>query len=318
MMNRRRFLTLSLGSSLLALPIGAGLLTVSGTARADATIKAVASFSILGDMVREIGGDRVELTTLVGPNADAHTFEPRPAHSRAVGAAGIIFINGLAFEPWFKRLAASAGARGKIVIASEGVKALEFKGKEGNNRHRLDPHAWQDLSNGVLYVRNIAAALAAVDPGHASDYKSRANAYVVRLQTLHDAIKAELGAIPAGQRKVVTSHDAFGYFAAYSIEFIAPQGVSTEGEASANDVAKIIDQIRALGIRAVFLENIANSRLVEQIAKETHARIGGTLFSDALSDPDGPAPTYVKMFEHNARELVTALKPGQSDTSRNQ
>ncbi|WP_086993362.1 metal ABC transporter substrate-binding protein [Rhizobium sullae] len=309
MINRRKLLALSLGATLLSLPFTATLIAHSSPARAAERVKVVTSFSILGDMVREVGGDRVDLTTLVGPNADAHTFEPRPTHSRAVGAADIIFINGLGFEPWFARLAASAGAKGKIVTASEGVKALAFQGDEGDG-HQQDPHAWQNLENGKLYVRNIAAGLASVDPDHAAEYKSRADAYSAQIESLHASIKAELDAIPADQRKVVTSHDAFGYFAAaYGIEFIAPQGVSTEGEASASDVAKIIDQIRAQGIRAVFLENIANSRLVERIAKETSARVGGTLFSDALSDPSGPAPTYVKMFEHNAHELVTALKP---------
>jgi zinc/manganese transport system substrate-binding protein len=300
-----------------------------GTAFAHDHLKVVASFSILGDMVREVAGDDVSVTTLVGPDGDAHVYEPTPADVKAVAGADIVFVNGLDFEGWMPRLLEASGFKGEMVVVSDGITPREWDGEEEGHDHahgaaeaghaesgeahghddgKFDPHAWQNLANGIVYVGNIAHALAAADPDHAADYKAAGEAYAATLKSLDARVRTEIAAIPEARRKVVTSHDAFGYFgAAYGIDFIAPQGVSTEAEASAGDVAAIIEQIRAEQIPAVFVENITDPRLVEQIARETGAVVGGELYSDALSGPDGPAPTYVEMFEFNAAALTKAL-----------
>ena len=320
-----------------AATLGLFAATGSGAAFAHEDLKVVASFSILGDMVREVAGDGVALTTLVGPDGDAHVYEPTPGDVQAVAAADIVFVNGLAFEGWMPRLLEAAGFKGRMVVVSDGITPREWDGEadeghaeaghghghahgttgaghdadgesEGHDHGAFDPHAWQDLRNGVVYVGNIARALAEADPDHAARYKAAGEAYAATLASLDGRIRAEIGAVPEARRKVVTSHDAFGYFgAAYGITFIAPQGVSTEAEASAGDVAQIIEQIRAEQIPAVFVENITDPRLVEQIARETGAVVGGELYSDALSGPDGPASNYVQMFEFNAAALTKAL-----------
>jgi zinc/manganese transport system substrate-binding protein len=322
---------------ILAAAAAIGLLAsaaMPGTAFAHDDLKVVASFSILGDMVREVAGDDVAITTLVGPDGDAHVYEPTPADVKAVAGADIVFVNGLDFEGWMPRLLEAAGFKGEMVVVSDGITPREWDGEEEGHDHahgaaepaeaghaesgeahghdhddgKFDPHAWQNLGNGIVYVGNIARALAAADPDHAADYQAAGEAYAATLKSLDERVRAEIAAIPEARRKVVTSHDAFGYFgAAYGIDFIAPQGVSTEAEASAGDVAQIIEQIRAEKIPAVFVENITDPRLVEQIARETGAVVGGELYSDALSGPDGPAPTYVQMFEFNAAALTKAL-----------
>jgi len=283
---------------------------------ADAPLKVVASFSILGDMVRQIGGEHVELATLVGPDGDAHMFEPTPADAEKLASARLLVVNGLGFESWLPRLVEAAGFAGTTVVASEGARlrsldeAEEHDHAEDDHHHHghQDPHAWQDLANGVTYARNIGQALAEADPAHAEDYRRAAEAYALRLQELDAQVRAEIAAIPPGRRKVVTSHDAFGYFGdAYGITFIAPVGRSTEAEPSAFDVARIIDQIRQENISAVFVESIANTRMIEQIAQETGATIGGALYSDALTGPEGDAPTYEKMFTWNVRQLTRAM-----------
>jgi len=321
MLIRRHILALGLAGALGA----AGLMP----AAAHDHLKVVASFSILGDMVREVGGDAVDLTVLVGPDGDAHVYEPTPADAKAVGEADVLIVNGLDFEGWMPRLLDASGFKGKMIVASDGITPREWEGEEeeghdhaaeeaAGHKHEgeehahehgaFDPHAWQSLANGVVYVNNITAALAAADPDHADAFKTAGAAYAAELATLDGKVKADFAAIPQASRKVVTSHDAFGYFgAAYGVEFIAPQGVSTEAEASAGEVAKIIEQIRAEHIRAVFVENITDPRLVDQIARETGAKVGGELYSDALSKADGPAPTYVKMFEWNAAALTAAM-----------
>lgn len=269
--------------------------------RAAAPLKVIASFSIIADLVGQVAGAHVEIVTLVGANGDAHVYEPAPGDAKALSDAVLLFENGLDFEPWLARLVEASGFKGAEVIVSEGVVPRHFE--DGK-----DPHAWQDIANGILYVRNIAAALAQADPAHAAEYTANAGAYIARLVDLDRSIKAAFAKIPAGRRKIVTSHDAFGYFAAaYGIDFIAASGISTEAEASAADVARIIDQIRRENISAVFVENITNPQLAGQIARETGVRIGGALYSDALSDASGGAPTYVKMFEWNTRQLTEAL-----------
>jgi zinc/manganese transport system substrate-binding protein len=308
---RRTMLALFAG-----LPVAAW--TTAGVA-ADAPLKVVASFSILGDMVRQIGGERIDLTTLVGPEGDAHVYEPTPADAKTIAAARLLVVNGLGFESWLPRLIEASGFSGETVVASRGVVPRPIDGRheehaeaddEGHGHHHGadDPHAWQDLGNGVIYARNIGSALAAADPANAAQYARATEAYVARLQALDAEVKAKLAAIPADRRTVVTSHDAFGYFGdAYGVTFVAPVGNSTEAEASAADVARIIDQIRHENISAVFVENVSNTRMIDQIARETGATIGGALHSDALSGPTGDAPTYERMFAWNVLQLTHAM-----------
>ena len=307
----------------LALSLGTSLLAMAAPASAQDQLKVVASFSILGDMAAQIGGDHIELTTLVGPNGDAHVFEPSAADARTVAEADVLLVNGLGFEGWLPRLVEAAEFKGTQVEAAAGITPRantqeedhDHGGDEHEHEHEghdhgsNDPHAWQDLANGVIYANNIAAGFAAADPDNAEVYHANAEAYVAQLQGLDARTKSEIATIPQEQRRVVTSHDAFGYFqAAYGIEFVAPEGVSTESEATAADVAAIIAQIRAEGINAVFVENVTDTRLVDQISSEADVSVGGALFSDALSDGTGPAPTYLAMFEHNVEAIVSALK----------
>ena len=293
-------------------PIAVGLTLLLGlpaAAHAANKIKAVASFSILGDMVREVGGDRVEVTTLVGPDGDAHVYEPTPADARNLAASNILFVNGLGFEGWMERLEKSSGFKGPVVVASNGVTPHHMMEEEDGEQEEItDPHAWQSLANGKTYVANIRDGLIAADPDGKAAYEANAAKYLDAINTEEAAVKDTLGKLPEDRRRIITSHDAFGYFgAAYGIEVIAPEGVSTESEASAKDVAKIIRQIKAEKIPAVFIENITDHRLLEQIARETGAKIGGTLYTDALSPADGPAPTYLGMFRHNIEALSQAL-----------
>jgi len=313
----------------LALALCLGLARASEAA--DAKVKAVASFSILGDMVKTVGGDRVNVVMLVGPDGDAHVFSPTPNDAKSLAQADILFVNGLGFEGWMDRLADASGFKGLVVVASQGVKPIEMEegahhhGDEGHAKDETphdghakgedhdadeiaDPHAWQNLANGEIYVGNIRDALIAADPEGKAVYEKNADAYLAALHKEDDAVKAAVAKLPPERRRIITSHDAFGYFAAaYGLEVIAPEGVSTESEASAQDVAKIIRQIREEKIPAVFLENITDRRLLDQIAAETGAKIGGTLYSDALSGSDGPAPTYLDMFKHNIGALSAAL-----------
>jgi len=296
----------------LAMQIGLALLVLLGLAggtQAADKVKAVASFSILGDLVRQVGGDRVEAVTLVGPDGDAHVFSPTPADAKMLAGAAVFFVNGLGFEGWMERLEKSSGFKGKTVVASTGVKPLTMSEEEGGEPETItDPHAWQDLDNVKLYVANIRDGLIAADPEGKSVYEANAAKYLAAIAKEEEAVREALAALPEARRKIITSHDAFGYFgAAYGLEIIAPEGVSTESEASAQDVAKIIRQIKAEKIPAVFLENVTDHRLLDQIARETGAKIGGTLYSDALSGPGGPAPTYLDMFRHNVGTLTVAL-----------
>jgi zinc/manganese transport system substrate-binding protein len=285
------------------------LLGLSGGAQAADKLKAVASFSILADMVRNVGGDRVDVTPLVGPDGDAHVYEPTPADARNVAAAKILFVNGLGFEGWMDRLEKSSGFEGKLVVASKGVQPRQMVEAEGGKTEEItDPHAWQSLANGKLYVANIRDGLIAVDPDGKATYAANAAKYLGQITAEETAVQEALGKLPAERRKIITSHDAFGYFgAAYGLAVIAPEGVSTESEASAQDVAKIIRQIKAEKVPAVFMENIADHRLLDQISRETGAKIGGILYTDALSPPDGPADTYLDMFRHNVETLTAAL-----------
>ncbi len=294
------------------LVIGAVLaLLCCAPAAAQERIKVVASFSILADLVRNVGGDRVAVTVLVGRNNDSHAFEPSPADSRRVADASLVVVNGLGFEGWLDRLVRAAGGKVPVVVASTGVRPRAGAADEtrfGRDHAGVDPHAWQSVDNVRRYVANIRDALIKVDPAGTGTYAANAGAYLEKLDALDEEIRGTLAKIPADRRRVITSHDAFGYFAdAYAIAFLAPEGLSTEAEPSARAVARIIGQIESARIGALFLENVVDPRLLQQIARETGARIGGTLYSDALTGSDGPAPTYLDMMRHNVRTLAAAL-----------
>jgi zinc/manganese transport system substrate-binding protein len=276
-------------------------------------LKVVATFSILGDMVRNVGGERIEVKTLVGPNGDAHVYSPTPADGRRLTEAKIVFTNGLKFEGWIDRLVKSSGTKAAKVEAAKGVKSL--KGEEEGHGHAhdhghggLDPHAWQSIGNAKIYVANIRDALIAADAAGKAAYEANAAAYLKQLDEIEAEVKGLVTSIPKERRRIITSHDAFRYFEeAYGIDFVSPQGVSTEAEASAKDVARIIQQIRREKIAAVFVENVSDARLMERIAKETGAKIGERVYSDALSEPNGPAGTYIDMMRHNIRAFSAAL-----------
>ena len=272
-------------------------------AETQAPLTAVASFSILGDFLRQVGGDAVRVSVLVGPDGDAHVYEPTPADARKVSEAKLVFVNGLGFEGWLDRLVAAADAKSRVVVTSAGVAPRKLDGG-------LDPHAWQDVANARRYVENIRDALKSADPERAALYEARASAYLATLADLDKEVASAIAAIPSQRRRIVSTHDAFGYFAArYGLEFIAPQGVSTEAEPSARDIARIIDAARREKVAAVFLENISDPRLARRLAKESGVKLGGELYSDALSKPDGPAPSYVAMMRANLRALSEALQP---------
>ena len=281
-----------------------------------ADIKAVASFSILGDIVARVGGDRVDLTTIVGPNADTHVYEPKPADAQALSQADVFFVNGLGFEGWLDRLVEATGFGGPVVVASEGVATHEMAEEEhaegehdhGHDHGETDPHAWQSLKNGLVYVKNVAAGLCRADPEGCATYEANAKTYSDEIAALDAKVIAAIDTVPAAQRKVITTHDAFGYFGEeYGVQFLAPEGISTDSEASAADVGRLIEQIRSEGVKALFIENMSDGRLVEQISRETGVTIGGELYADALSEPGQGAATYLEMFEHNIALLVPAM-----------
>lgn len=277
------------------------VVTSAVAARAQDRVNVVTSFSILGDFVKNVGGERVNVTTLVGPDGDVHVYTPAPADAKKIADAKLLVINGLGLEGWLPRLVQSSGSKAPIVIATKNIAPLKL----GSD---ADPHAWQSVANAKKYVANIRDALGAADPADAETFRANTQAYLAELDALDREVREAIGKIPESRRKVISTHDAFGYFAsAYGIKFIAPLGVSTESEASARDIAGIITQIKTAKIPAVFLENISDPRLIRQIAAETGARIGGTLYSDSLTGEKGDAPTYIDMVSHNIRALTSAL-----------
>jgi zinc/manganese transport system substrate-binding protein len=277
------------------------LVASAPVARAQDRLNVVASFSILGDFVRNVGGDRVNVATLVGPNGDVHVYTPAPADAKKIADARLVFVNGLGIEGWLPRLVQSSGSKAVIVTATDGIAPRTIGAAP-------DPHAWQSVTNAKIYVADISDALVAADPADAEVFRTNASAYLVKLDALDREVRDTVAKIPPERRKVISGHRAFGYFGAeYGIEFIAPLGVSTESEPSARDIAAIITQIKAAKIPAVFLENISDGRLIQRISAETGARIGGTLFSDSLSDEKGAAPTYIDMVRHNIKALASAL-----------
>ena len=281
--------------------IALALIAVALPARAQDRLNIVASFSILGDLAKNVGGDRVDVATLVGPNSDVHVYSPAPADAKKVADAKLVIVNGFGLEGWLPRLVQSAGNKAVIVTATEGIAPL----KRGSD---ADPHAWQSVVNAKIYVGNIRAALTAADPAGADAFKANTEAYLAKLDALDREVREAVAQIPESRRKAISTHKAFGYFAAaYGLEFIAPLGVSTESEPSARDIAGIISQIRSAKIPAVFLENISDVRLIQRISAETGARVGGTLYSDSLTDEKGDAPTYIDMVRHNIKALTGAL-----------
>jgi zinc/manganese transport system substrate-binding protein len=264
-------------------------------------LEVVASFSILGDFVKNVGGERVDVTTLVGPDSDVHVYAPAPDDARKIANARLLIINGLGLEGWLPRLLQAAGGKARMVTATSGITPLRL----GSD---ADPHAWQSVANARVYVANIRDALAATDPADADYFRRHAQDYLAKLDALDREVRQAVMRIPENRRKVISTHDAFGYFAAaYGIKFIAPLGVSTESDASARDIAGIIEQIRAEKIPAVFLERISDPRLMRRLSAETGAKVGGTLYSDSLTDEKGDAPTYIDMVRHNIKALTSAL-----------
>ncbi|MET4293870.1 zinc/manganese transport system substrate-binding protein [Bradyrhizobium sp. LB8.2] len=277
------------------------LLLIASPLHAAERLNVVASFSILGDFVRNVGGDRINLTTLVGADSDVHVYTPAPSDAKRIADAKLVIVNGLGLEGWLPRLVQSSGAKAQVVTASAGIAPLKLGSA-------ADPHGWQSVPNAKIYVTGIADALAAADPDDAEFFRAQTKAYLEKLEMLDREIREAVAKIPPERRKVISTHDAFGYFAAeYGVQFIAPLGVSTETEPSARDIATIISQIKAQKIPAVFLENISDDRLIRRIAAETGSKVGGTLISDGLTGEKGPGPTYIDMVRHNIKALTSAL-----------
>ena len=282
-------------------------------------IKVVASFSVIGDFAKNVGGDRIALTTLVGPDGDAHVYEPRPADAAAMSGADVVLVNGLHFEGFLQRLVDASATKAAIVTLTKGVTPIDFKPEfadadaaEGagtsGGKTVTDPHAFQSIANAKIYVKNIADAFCAADSEGCDSYKANAAAYTIKLDALEGEVKAAIRSIPEAKRVVITSHDAFGYFEhAYGLTFLAPQGISTDSEPSAADVAKLVEQVKQDKAAAIFVENITNPRLIEQIAGETGIKVGGTLYSDALSGSDGPASSYIDMMHNNITQIKGAI-----------
>lgn len=301
--------------------LGAATLPLAATAaRAAEPVPVVASFSILADFVREVGGNRVRVDTLVGPDQDAHVFQPAPGDARRIAAARVVVLNGLGFEGWMARLIRAADFKGTQVVASQGIRTLRAQhghahghGHSHSHSHshshgHTDPHVWQDPRRAQVMVRRIAAGLGTADPAGKPAYDANAARYNDRLEALHAWVEAQYADIPRERRRIVTSHDAFAYYGErYGIDFLAAQGVTTRGEPSAQHIARLVQQIRRERISAIFIEGMANPRILEQVAAEAGARVGGTLYSDALTAPDGPAPTYIAMIRHNTARIAEAL-----------
>jgi zinc/manganese transport system substrate-binding protein len=288
------------------------LLGAAAPVVANEPLPVVASFSILADMVKQVGGPHVEVTSLVGPNSDAHVFDPTPADAKRLAAAKLVVVNGLGFEGWLNRLVKSSGYKGPVLTASKGVKTIPMADDHGHGHSHShaapDPHAWQSLLNARQYVENIRVALSAAMPAHSADFQSRATDYLKQIDALEKSTQARIAAVPMERRRVITSHDAFGYFArAYKVTFYPLQGLSTASEPSAADVVRIVNEIKKNKVTAIFAENISDPRVLERVTKDTGANIGGTLYADALSAPGTQADTYLKMFELNVSTIVAGI-----------
>ena len=296
----------------------AACLLMAGPALAEDKPVAVATFSILADLTQRVAGDHAQVLTLVGPNGDAHVFEPGPKESAELAGADLLIANGLGFEPWLERLEDASGFQGKVIVASDGVTPLaaeeqheahEEEAEKGHHHEGVDPHAFQDLANARIYVANIAKGLSEAAPDHAADFKANADKLIAEIAALDQQLKADFGTIPQEKRRVLTSHDAFHYFGrAYGIEFVSVQGLSTEAEPTADDLVKVVRQARDGHLSAIFLENMSDPRLAETVAQESSVRVGGELYADALSDSSGPAPDYLSLIRYNAQQLLAAMQ----------
>ncbi len=283
------------------------LLALLATPTYAVPLKVVASFSILGDMVHEVAGDNIELKTLVGPNGDSHVYEPTPADAKALSQANLVFVNGLGLESWLGKLIMASGYPGPTIVATRGIDVLLLE----NTLHE-DPHAWQDLGNARIYVANIRDALVSADPAHASAYQSNAATYLQQIDNMDKRAREMIARIPDNKRKIISTHDAFHYFArAYHVNFIAPAGINPESSLTATDIATLEDLIRKKDVQVLFMENISDSRLIRQLEADTGAYVGGTLYSDALSPKDGPAPNYIKMLDYNVEQLAAGMLHNQ-------
>ena len=290
MLSRRRALCLALA----ALPV---------SAQAASPLRVMASFSILADLVQNLTGPRLRVAMLVGPDQDTHVYQPKPSDLRAVAQADVLVVNGLGFEGWMDRLAQAANFRGRLIVTTAGIAPRQTP--DGGT----DPHAFQSVPNLRAYIANLRAGLSAADPDGATAYAAAADRYLQPLDALDADIRAAWAPLPRARRRIITTHDALGYYGAeYGVDFLAPEGFSTESEPSAKDLRRLIGQIRAQNITALFLENISNSAVLRQIARETGVKIGGTLFSDALSPANGPASTYLDMMRHNTRLMAAATR----------
>ena len=270
------------------------------------TVDVVASFTVLADIVSQVGGDHVKVKSLVGPDGDPHTFEPTPQDSQALAKADLVFVSGLGLEGWMDRLVSASGYHGQPVVASAGVttRSMEEEGKT-----ITDPHAWNSMQNGVIYATNVMNALVKADPEDAAAIRQRGQNYIQQLQALDSWAKTAFDKIPVEKRKVLTSHDAFGYFGQrYGVTFLAPVGFSTEAEASASNVGDLITQLKQQHITRYFIENQTDPRLVKQIASATGAEPGGELYPEALSPASGPAPTYQAAFKHNVNAMLKSMQ----------
>ena len=278
------------------------LFLANAVSASESSIRVVTSFSILENLVKELGGENVSVVNLVGRNADAHMYQPKPSDAVAIANAELVVFNGLEFEGWMVRLIENSDYQGKQLIASRGVDAIK-------NDNEIDPHAWQSFHNIGVYIQNITRTLIELRPQYANKFMQRQKQYLNTLNTLEKRLLEKIAKIPPNKRVVVTSHDAFGYLGReFDIRFLAPLGLSLDVEASAEDVAAVIGQIRKQNVKALFVENISNPRLLQLIAAETNVGIGGRLYSDALSEADGPADTYLNMMKHNVESLITAFK----------
>lgn len=279
---------------------------VGGTALADAKpLKVVASIDILADVVKNVGGDAVEVSSIVPSGGDPHEFEPSPADAKALASADLVFVNGLGLEGWMDRLISASGYKGKPVVVSDGIvtRSMDEDGKT-----ITDPHVWNSAANVVVWVNNIEKALETAEPAEAATFKANAERYGKEVSALDAYARTAIDAVPQDKRKVLTSHDAFGYFGRdYGLEFLAPLGLSTETDASAGGVAKLIDQIKAEGVKVYFFESSNDPRLVRQVAEATGAQPGGELYVEALSPKGGPADTYLKLFKHNVDLVVAGI-----------
>jgi zinc/manganese transport system substrate-binding protein len=299
--------------SLLAAPA----LLLAAPLRAQAPLALVASFSILAEIAREVGGERVRVRSIVGPDQDSHGFQPRPSDAEALRGARVVVQNGLGFDNWLRRMREAANWQGRVITATTGITPIEMDahhhghshGARGANRRVPDPHVWQDARLVGRMAQTIADGLAAADAPGASMYRERAGAYAARMEALDGWVRGQIATVPTERRRVITSHDAFGYFAqTYAVEFLSPQGVSTHSEPSAAQVANLIRQIRERQITAVFMDNVANPATLNRLASEAGVRIRGRLYADALSRPDGPAPNIEAMFRHNLGLMVPAMR----------